>query len=347
LILGFRQLFLGAILALGVSCVVQILYYVYLLSDEFKQKVNWGYLKEWLKGSTGIAYSAVGGQLMAFVLILLFVYGGADTRAYYQAAYTFTTIIGYSSSLAFALYPKLLANSCSDEQIGTSFRTVLMLAIPFATITMVMSTAFLTVLSVNYSVAWPVLIALIIDTLVTLMYGFYTNCVMGKEAFDAEGKISIRKLFKSKLFVVFTIPYIQAAIALPLAYFVLTRLPIAGSVQAVVYVVAILISVHLSTFIGVYLYMHHIVRIHVAWKSITKYVLASFLMGSVMFFLIPPTTTLLPTIAKAIIGFAIYVGVLLAIDVQARKLMGLIWEEIKVSLRQLTSKNTDSQVKSV
>jgi len=207
---------------------------------------------------------------------------------------------------------------------------------------MVMSTAFLTVLNVNYSVAWTVLIALTVDTLVTLMYGFYTNCVMGKEAFDAEGKISIRRLFKSKLFTVFTIPYIQAAIALPLAYLVLTRLPIAGSVQAVLYVVGILIGVHLSTFIGVYLHMHHIVRIPVAWKSISKYVLSSLLMGGVMLFLIPSTTTLLSTIAKAIVGFAIYVGLLLAIDAEARKLIGLIREEIKVTLRQLTHRGNDS-----
>ena len=80
---------------------------------------------------------------MSFVLILLFLYGGSEARAYYQAALSFTTIIGYSSSLAFALYPKLLAKTCSDEQVGVSFRTVMMLAIPFATLTMVMSVSFL------------------------------------------------------------------------------------------------------------------------------------------------------------------------------------------------------------
>ena len=117
-------------------------------------------------------------------------YGGADPRAYYQAAFTFTTIVGYSSSLATAMYPKLLAKSCPDEQVGTSFRTVLMLAIPFATITMVMSTSFLTILNVSYSVAWPVLIALTIDTLVSVIASFYSSLVMGREGFDAEGKIS-------------------------------------------------------------------------------------------------------------------------------------------------------------
>jgi len=342
LILGFKQLFLGAILALVLSCFVQIGYYVWLLKDYFKEKLDWGYLKEWLKGSTAMAYNAIGGQLMAFVFIMLFVFGGAETRAYYQAAFTFTTIIGYAGSLAYALYPKLLSNSCSDEQVGLSFRTVLMLAIPFATITIVMSTAFLTILNVNYAVAWPVLIILTIDTLVTLMYSFYTSCIMGKEAFDAEGKISIRKLFRSKIFKVFTIPYIQAAIALPLVYFALTRLPVAGSVQAVVYVVAILIGVHISTFLGLYAFMHREVCLPVAWKSIFKYVLASFIMGSIMFFVLPPTTTLLPTTAKAIAGFAIYVGLLLAIDAQARKLIRLIGEEIKGSLGLLKSENDNS-----
>ena len=70
-------------------------------ADEFKQKTNWSYLKEWLKGSAAIAYNAIGGQLVAFVLILLFIYGGATARAYYQAALSFTTIVGYSSSLAY------------------------------------------------------------------------------------------------------------------------------------------------------------------------------------------------------------------------------------------------------
>ena len=77
LILGLRQIFLGAILGLVISAAVQILYYVRLLWPEFKEKTDWSYLKEWLKGSTAIAYNAIGGQLVSFALILLFLYGGA------------------------------------------------------------------------------------------------------------------------------------------------------------------------------------------------------------------------------------------------------------------------------
>ena len=163
-----------------------------------------------------------------------------------------------------------------------------MLAIPFATITMVMSTSFLTVLNVAYSVAWPVLVALTIDTLVTLMYFILLFTVLwAKKPSMPKEKFQFANFSEAKSSKYFTVPYIQAAIALPLAYFVLTRLPVAGSVQAAVNVIAILIGVHLSTFIGLYSFMRHSIRIPVAWKSIAKYVLASFFMGALCFFCFP------------------------------------------------------------
>ncbi len=55
-------------------------------------------------------------------------------------------------------------------------------------------------------------------------------------------------------------------------------------------------------------------------------------------FFVPTTTTLMSTIAKALGGFALYVGVLLLIDAQARELVRLIWQEILYSLKQLTHK---------
>lgn len=335
LILGFKQLFLGAVLALVVSCFVQIGYYTWLLWDDFKQKADWGYLKEWLKGSTALAYNAVGNQAMSFVFIMLFFYGGPTTRAYYQAATSFTVIIGYSISLSIALYPKLLARGCSSEQIGTSFRTVMMLGIPLTAITMAMSYSFLTVLNKVYGVAWPVLIGLSVYTLLGLITSFYSNCLMGIEAFDYEGKISLRHLFRSKIFKLFTLPYIQAAIALPAAYVILTRLPLADSVHATLAVIAILLAVQISTFGALYWYLRHSVSIPVAWVSMAKYVLASVL-TVVILLVVPTTTTLLSTIAKAVFGFLIYAAVLLAIDRQARELVKQIWAEVEGNFQAMT-----------
>jgi hypothetical protein len=175
-----------------------------------------------------------------------------------------------------------------------------------------------------------------------LLYSFYSSCLFGVEAFDAGGKISIRELFRSKIFKVFTLQYVQAAIAVPSAYFVLTRLPVAGSVLAAVYVIVIIIAANLSTFIVLYWLMRRSICIPVAWVSMAKYVLAALLMA-VILLVLPTTSTLLFTIAKAIAGFGIYVVLLLAIDKQARQLVRLILEEIKGSVRQLTSKENNNK----
>ncbi len=340
LILGLGQLFYGAILGLSVSILVQVMYYVKIFAAEFKEKIHWGYVREWIKGSALIAYSAAGAQVLAFVFILLYNFGGADTRAYYQAAWTFTNIITYASSLAFALYPKILNNSYVDEHVETSFKTVMMFGIPLAALMMVMSTSFLTVLNADFAVAWPALIMLTIDTLIVVISGFYSNLLMGVESFDADGKIPIRQLHKTKLFKVFSISFIQAAISLPIVYFVLTQVP-TGPVEAVVYVIAINIGVHLSSFLGLYLFMHKQARLPVAWKSIAKYVSAALVMA-LLLYVTPAPTTLLLTLAKTGIGIGIYLGLLLAIDKQARKLLGLIIEEIKGTYQQFILKRNNN-----
>ncbi len=339
-IVGLGQLFLGAILSLAISALVQVFYYIKIFAGEFKQKIHWGYLREWIKGSALIAYSAAGAQVLGLVFILMYNYGGADTRAYYQAAFTFTNIITYASSLAFALYPKILNNNCADEQVKTSFKTVMMFGIPLAALVMVMSTSFLTVLKAGFAVAWPVLIMLTIDTLIVMISGFYSNLLMGVESFDADGKIPLRQLPKTKLFKVFSLSFIQAAISLPIIYFVLTQVQ-ASSVESVVYVIAINIGVHISTFVGLYLFTHKQAHLPVAWKSIAKFVFAALVMALILYFT-PYPTTLLLTLVKTGIGLGIYIGLILAIDHQARQLLGLIVEEIKGTYRQFILKRNNN-----
>jgi O-antigen/teichoic acid export membrane protein len=334
IILGFDQVFLGAILALVIAPTVQLIYYLYKLRAFFREKVNWGYLKQWIKSSPVLLYNVLGTQLLSFVFILLFVNGGAEARAYYQAALSFTTIVGYASSLAIALYPKLLANCCSKEDIGLSFKTVMMLAIPLATIVMTMAVSFLTVLNATYSDGSLVLVALTVDTLIVMLVTFYSQVLMGMEAFDAAGEIHFKKLVKSKIFKLFSIPYIQSAIALPATYFVLTQLYVDGPVTTAAAVVAVLIVVHLGTFVALAIRSRHSIHVPIAWRSIAKYVFASFLMGAALL-VAPTTTTLLATIAKTVVGFALYTVILLAIDVQARELVRLVWKEVKDNINGL------------
>jgi O-antigen/teichoic acid export membrane protein len=332
LIVGLKQLLLGAIISLVVASSIQAVFYVWLLGGYLKQKVRWIYVKEWLKGSTAFVYNAIGAQLFASTLYLLFLFGGADSLGDYRAATTFAVVIGYASSLAFALYPKMLAQEDRPDDMALSFKTMLMLALPMSAVGITMSQSLLVILNASYGVAAPVLSLLIVDGLIVLISNFYTQCLMGTENFDEQGKISFRKLAKSKIFKVFTLPYIQAAIALPVAYWVLTHSVFSDPALAAQSVVVITIFVHLLTFAAFYLYMHREVKIYVAWKSTAKYVLASLAIAGVLYVL-PQTTTLTTTFAKVFSGAGIYIVLLYVIDADARKLFRQIWAEIRGTFR--------------
>ena len=226
----------------------------------------------------------------------------------------------------------MLAKECPAD-VATSFKTMIMLALPMAAVAFTMSESLLTILNISYAVAAPILMLLAVDALVVLVSQFYTQCLLGVEAFDIEGKISLNQLFRSKIFKVFSLPYIQAAITLPLLYVVLTRVVFENPVQAVTYLVAINIVVHAATFIGLYGFMHKSISLPSAWTSIGKYVLMAAAAAGVLLVL-PHTTTFSTTFAKALAGIAVYVVLLYAIDSDARKLLSQIWVEIKSTIKR-------------
>jgi O-antigen/teichoic acid export membrane protein len=327
-IVGFHQLFIGAMLSLILSASFQTLFYLKLLTEDIRQKVKWTYVREWLKGSTALVYNAVGIQLSNFIFILLIIYGTQAGRGDYLAATTFATIIGYSASLAFALYPKLLAQN-SLKEITASLKTVLMFALPLVAIVISMSQSFLTVLKTSYQGAWPVLVVLSIDALITLLSTFYTNVLYGVEKLDEEAKIPLRKLFKSKMFKLLTLPYIQAAVTLPTTLYILTHFANGQALQAATYVAIIILSAHAILFLLTYLIMGTSVRIAVPWGSVGKYVFASSVTAAILYVL-PHPATLGLTIATAILGAALYAALALAIDRDARMLVRSILQELRL-----------------
>lgn len=332
LIVWLQQLLLGALLSIIVAASAQVLYYLKLTWKELRQKIQWVYAKQWLKWSTANIYNAAGNQLAAFPVILLFVYGGQAARGNYQAAMTFANIIGYSLFLSYALYPRLLTKN-NPEEVTSTLKTVLMFAIPMTTIVLSLPQSLLTILNVNYNEAAPVLLLLAVDAFIALVSQFYSSVVFGVEKFDEEATIPFRELLRSRIFRVFTLPYIQAVISIPACYYILTQYAGGQQVQAAVFVTAINLAAHAATLLIQYATMHNSVRINVPWKNIAKYILAS-AVSAVFFNMLPHPTTILSTLAVVLAGGAIYISILLAVDRDARRIVSLIWLEIKGTVKK-------------
>jgi O-antigen/teichoic acid export membrane protein len=330
LIVILQDTLLGAMIGFLIAVSIQTAYYVKLLSHNLNQKIQWSYVKEWLKGSTANIYYLIGTQTAAVIFILLFIIGGAVARGNYGAASTIASIISYSIFLSFALYPKLLAES-NLKDVTTSLKMVLMFAIPMAAGALAMSDSFLIILEPNqksYIEAAPILSLLAVDTLIATISQFFIWVLFGFERLDEDAKIPLKQLTKSSIFKVFTLPYIQAAITLPSTFFILSNFAFNEPVLAGMYVVIINMTVRLAMFPVIYALLLKTVRIRIPWKSIAKYVFASSIMATILF-VIPHPTRISTTLGAVAIGGIVYLALLIAIDKETRALFNFIWRKIR------------------
>jgi hypothetical protein len=329
-IVHFRLPIEGALISLAVAFLIQTIYYVKLLKTELQQKIRWHYVKEWLKGSLVNIYNIVGGQAAAYIFILLFKYGGNGGRSDYGYAFFIAQVITYSTFLAFALYPKLLVDR-NTQDITTSLKMVLMFAIPMAAGAMAIPAALLSIIDVAYAEAAPVLVVLAVDAIINTLATFFNFVLYGAERVDEKAKMSFKELVKSRLFLSFSFPYFQLAVSVPTAYYILTVYAQNQPLNAAIYVSIINLACHFALFIVLYAVVRKMIKIEIPWKSIAKYVFTSAVMAIFIFMLPHPQRASL-TIAITVLGGAVYIGLLLAIDRETRMLIRSVWQEIKIRI---------------
>ncbi len=322
----------GAVVCVLASFGFQMVYYYKLIWRELKEKIQWGYVKDWLKGSTATVYNVVGNQLTAFVLILLYNFGSSanpdltGARGYYGAAAQIAQIVAYSSFLAYAMYPKLLADR-DHRDITTSVKMVLMFAIPMTVGAVALADSYMGLLSPNLRVAANVLVILSVDAFATVVSGLYSSVLFGIENVDEAG-FSLGKLVRSRLFLIFSLPFLQAAIALPLTYYLLTIYALHLPVVAALCVSIVYLLVHAISLTFLVAIVRKMIKVEIPWRSVLKYSFAAAVMGAVMYFLPHPeriSTTLVETVG----GASIYLGVLLALDGETRALAKSVIGEFK------------------
>ena len=309
----------GIILSLAIAFGIKIAFYLKNMMIELRKKFVFSHLKEWLKGSTFNLFSILGDRIASVIFIMLSVYGQKIGVSYYTAAQLITSVIGYSSALAFALYPKLLAERKMDE-VTSSLRMVLMFAIPMTVGVIAIPDSYLIFFNVagTYVVAMPVLVIMAIDALIQTNAGFFTSILYGIESVDEEAKIPLGQVVKSRLFISFSLPYLHSAITLPIAYYALTHLANNDPLLVAAYVTGIFMMGHLISFLVLLSVLRKAVRLKIPWKSIAKYVVASAIMALILIAGHPVTRT--STLIFTGVGALVYLALLIAFDRETRNL---------------------------
>ena len=318
LILLLEKGLFGVVLSIIMAIFLQILFYVKTILPVLHEKVNWNFAKEWIKASPFNLYGIIGQRLADSVLLFLFIYGGKAARGYYGAAFTIAGIVGYSSLIGYALYHRLLSKN-QPEDITSSLKLVLMFAMPMAFGAMVLADSYLTILNVEYSVATPILILLSIDMLITCFSSVFGAVVYGVEKLDAEAKISWRKMIKSKLFLLLTLPYFQAAVSLPLTYYALNYIA-ATAVDSAFFVASIILTIDLGLVTIRYIIAQKSLRFQMPLKQITKFTGAAAVMA-LLLYVLPHPTRLTVTVAMTLLGGCVYFIILAIVDSESRNII--------------------------
>jgi hypothetical protein len=329
IIVQLGQPLLGAVVSIIIALSVQAVYYLRLLASELKQRIQWGYVKEWLKGSVLIVYSVIGGVTANFVFIMLFYYGGFSSMDIYYAALQIANVITYAGFLSFALYPKLLTKRRSED-VTASMKTVLMFALPMTVGVISLSSSYIILLrpgTAMYPGAEWVLVVLALDAMVIVVSSIYGAVISGVETVDRE-RLSFKSMVRSKLFRFYSLSYMHSAITIPITYYVLTTYASQQPLVAALSVCLVNSAVRFAMFLILAIMVRGTFKITVPWRSVLKYIFASAVMGFVLF-LLPFTNRISTTLAWTAVGGIVYLAVLMAIDKEARRLPKSILQEIK------------------
>lgn len=319
---------LGAMLSLTVAFAFKIAFYFKLVWKELRRKIVFSYIKEWLKGSMFTLYNVVGNQIAVITFVMLIYYGGITGYGYYYASSQIASIIAYSTFLAFALTPKLLADPKVDE-VTASLKYVLMFAIPMTAGVLAIPNSYLVFLKENgeFIIATPILRILAIDALISTISTIWTYVLYGIERVDEKAEIPFRQVARSRLFIAFSLPYIHSAITLPITFYALTNLAGNNLVLIAMYVTGINLVARSITFLILYTVMREDIKIRIPWKNIGIYVAASAVMALVLFLAHPVSR--LSTVLFTGIGAIIYVTVLIAVDKETRMLTHTVMKVIR------------------
>lgn len=317
---------LGIALSIAAAFAIKIAFYFRTIFRELQSKITLGYVREWLSGSAFNIYNIAGDRIAAIIFLMIPAFGTEIAASYYQVSAPIANVITYSSFLAFALYPKILAENKLQEAT-TSLKMVLMFSIPMTAGVLAIPSAYLLILPATYVEATPVLMILAIDALILTLSSVFGSVLFGIEKIDEKAKIPFREVMRTRLFIAFSLPYVHSLISLPTAFYVLTYFAGGQPVLVAAYALGINTTVKFAMFLVQYVIVSRAVKIEIPWRNIAKYVFASIFIG-MMLYVIHPTGTY-KTLAVTALGGLAYVALLIAIDRDTRKLLKAILQEMR------------------
>ena len=208
----------GVILALIVSYFFQSLVGTFLVRGALRGQLRMTQARQWFGRAAwlpAVSYlPAIVGISDTFVASLGF---GTAIVGYYQAAFLVASVVGYSSALAYSLYPLLLGGG-SEKLPAITLEFSMLFCIPMAVGVAVLAEPILFLLGAKYIVGSLGLEVLTLMFVVLTISGIIDQTLLGTEKVDVAQDRSFWKYAKSNLLFVPLVNLLSSALYLSLMY---------------------------------------------------------------------------------------------------------------------------------
>lgn len=202
----------GVIFSVIVAYIPSIFVLAFLNKEKLQTNFNKIFLKSWLKRAWLPSYIKFPNVVVFDVLIFSLITGSVSGLAYWVAAFAIGSIVGHSSQITKAVYPKLLSGG-SDKFYEVNFIRLLYFAFLFTSISISFAKPGLFILNPIYDVAVIVVVFVSLRTFLQMLAISFTNALQGIEKVDLK-ESSAKDYVKSNLFYLPTIRLIRRAVYL-------------------------------------------------------------------------------------------------------------------------------------
>jgi hypothetical protein len=332
--LGIVGAILTSIAASGVRLIFLIILSREKLLGVFKKHV----LKLWLKLSWLSIFISLPGMLISLdVLLVSFFTNSLLILAFWGSAHAISGRLAASESLTQGLYPKLL--SSPQKEIATlNLKRTLYFAIPFLGLVIVFAKPLLHILNPIYADAYLILIILSIKAIVALVMNIFFNIIGAYENIDKDSNATFREYVQSKLFFIPTLKLILTGAYLSsLSVFLFLYSIEYTEIEAATIWALIFAIIHIPFLFYGYIIIKNQHQIAFPFVSVGKYIGATLVSSTVVYFLILNYLTYSQSIWDfipqffpiLILGGTIYFGITFLVDKNSRELFYLIFKEFK------------------
>ena len=198
---------------ISISYIFSILILGYFAKEKLRDKINFNFLRKWIKFSWIPLFSSLGVfLLMMDISIFSLLTGSVLGLAFWGVALTVSKITESSGYVTRAIYAKILQGK--SKEFGDATNLLFYFVILFSSLILVFGKSALFLLNPQYEIAYVILVILTIQTAFSTFSAHFQNSLASYEKVDIESESSWKDYFHSKLVRVPSITLLQAILYL-------------------------------------------------------------------------------------------------------------------------------------